>query len=454
MLELCRAKNNIVHGTGEQMNPEHLDRITDHTCKRELWMMQFIMIAPCFFIKMELDNDAYWLIQAGRKLLADGIPHVDPLSLHEGLHYVMQQWLTAGIFAFLYDSVGTIGILLLVLVIYITIVLIMFRLCLLISNGNYFISYIVTIISTIVLFFFMTTRPYPISMLIFLIEIYALESSIKSSQKRYLIALPILSLALINFHGAIWPFFFIIIVPYLIDSLKFKIGFIQGEGYTRVYLLLFTTGAFFVGFLNPYGWELMTYLFRSYGNHNISLFIQEMKSPSFQNATGLYFFTIFLFVIIALIQCRQTRLTLRYGLLMLGTAFMALSSMRNLSLFAICGLPMMAFVLSEIHPRINSSQKIRPLVQKILLISFATLVIGIFSFRLYESQFHKDAFVPQKAVAFILEEYQREDVRLFVGYNWGGYAEFMGLKPFIDARAEVFIKTNNKKADILDDLIA
>ena len=435
------------------MNSDNEPKLKDDIGKKEMLMLQFIMIAPCFFMTLKLDNDAYWLIQAGRNLIQNGIPHTDPLSMHEGLHYVMQQWLTAGLFAFLYDAIGAIGILIFVLAIFISIVLVLFRLCMVISNQNMFVSYVVTIFDVIILFLYMSTRPYPISMLLFLLEIFVLEKYLHKYNKRWLIAIPILSLILINFHGAIWPFFFIIMVPYAIDSFHFKVGFIQGEGYPKRDFLLAFVLAFFAGFANPYGWELMTYLFRSYGNAGISSYVSEMLPPDFQGASGIYVFGILLLVVGVLLLRKPPRLKLRYALLMLGTIFMALTSMRNLSLFAICGIPMLAFTLRDLNPSFKATKNVRPHLQKILLTLFFITIIATFTIRLYESQFYKDTFVPTKAVDYIFENYQGEDLHLFAGYNWGGYAEFRGLKPFIDARAEVFIKVNNKKADILQDLI-
>jgi len=435
------------------MKMENAPKLKDTVGKSEMLMLQFIMIAPCFFMTLKLDNDAYWLIRAGRDLIQNGIPHTDPLSLHAGLHYVMQQWLTAGTFAFLYDYIGAIGILIFVLIIFISIVLMIFRLCMVISNQNMFVSYVVTIFDVIILFLYMSTRPYPISMLLFLLEIFVLEKYLQKVERRWLIAIPIISLVLINFHGAIWPFFFIIMIPYAIDSFRFKVGFIQGEGYPKRDLLLAFCLAFLAGFINPYGWELMTYLFRSYGNAGISSYVSEMLPPDFQGASGIYVFAILMMVGVVLLLRVPPRLKLRYGLLMLGTVFMSLSSMRNLSLFAICGLPMLAFTLRDFKPSFRATKNVRPHVQKILLSLFFIAIIATFSIRLYESQFYEDTFIPTKAVDFIIENYQDEDLSLFVGYNWGGYAEFRGLKPFIDARAEVFIKANNRKADILQDLI-
>ena len=40
---------------------------------------------------------------------------------------------------------------------------------------------------------------------------------------------------------------------------------------------------------------------------------------------------------------------------------------------------------------------------------------------------------------------------IWVNYNHGGYAEFRGLRPYIDPRAEVFLKANNHQKDILQE---
>ena len=40
-------------------------------------------------------------------------------------------------------------------------------------------------------------------------------------------------------------------------------------------------------------------------------------------------------------------------------------------------------------------------------------------------------------------------MRLYMGYNEGGYGEFMGLRPYIDPRAEVFVQKNNHVKDVM-----
>ena len=59
--------------------------------------------------------------------------------------------------------------------------------------------------------------------------------------------------------------------------------------------------------------------------------------------------------------------------------------------------------------------------------------------------------MPIQAVDYIKTHLDKETIRLYTGYDTGGFAEFNGLRPFIDARAEVFFKSNNHKEDIIDD---
>jgi hypothetical protein len=415
--------------------------------------MRLMIIAPCFFIRFSLDNDAYWLIQAGRVVLHQGIPTTDPLTFHSGLNYVMQQWLSAVCFASIYDTFGIVGMIMVVLIVFITMTLLIQRLCFLISN-NEFVSYVVTIMSVIVLWPFMTTRPFLISLLIFLIEILVLEKVVQSRKYHFLTALPLLSVLLVNFQAALWPFFFVVFIPYLFDSFKFHFWFIKGEGYPRIKILAVFVASLLAGFLNPYGLKSMTYLFRSYGHSSISTNVMEMQSPNFQTASGFFVFAILFAVVLILIISKNSMLKLRYALLMLGTGFMALSSLRNLSLFAVCGMPMLAFVIRDLHPGTVAAKKISLKIQIALSAAYIVIVLVCFAISLSDSVKHQNEGLPNDAIAFIQKVYKSDDIRLFTDYNWGGYSEFKGLKPFIDARAEVFLKVNNGKGDILDDLLA
>ena len=44
------------------------------------------------------------------------------------------------------------------------------------------------------------------------------------------------------------------------------------------------------------------------------------------------------------------------------------------------------------------------------------------------------------------------NIRLYCNYGECNYAEYLGIKVYIDSRAEIFLKANNKKSDILEEL--
>lgn len=54
----------------------------------------------------------------------------------------------------------------------------------------------------------------------------------------------------------------------------------------------------------------------------------------------------------------------------------------------------------------------------------------------------------QYAQVFKYIRAQNNAVRVWCDYNTGGHAEFFGVEPYIDPRAEIYLKSNNKKADI------
>jgi len=49
----------------------------------------------------------------------------------------------------------------------------------------------------------------------------------------------------------------------------------------------------------------------------------------------------------------------------------------------------------------------------------------------------------------LINDMKVSDIRLYVRYEYGGYMELMGIKSYIDPRAEVFVKKLNKKSDIM-----
>ena len=123
-----------------------------------------------------INNDVWFLLNVGRYIEAYGIPHVEPFTIHEGLHLVVQQWLFALALWKLYEFGGLTGLVVFTWIAGIVLICSFFRLAYLISERNFELSAILTFfVGRFICTGFVCQRPQVVSSLIFLIEIYLLE---------------------------------------------------------------------------------------------------------------------------------------------------------------------------------------------------------------------------------------------------------------------------------------
>lgn len=442
-----------------RLNKQHAPTPEDHAAairlpsdgqKQTRIILLALMFLPCLVVGLELDNDIWFLLNSGRYVLSYGIPTIEPFTLHQGFSFLMQQWLSATIFWSIYSKLGAAGVLALLFLVYAAIVFVVYRLTRLLSEDNLFATFLATLFTSAALKPVMLSRPMIFTMLILLCELYTVERFIRSGKWGFLIPLPILSVLQINLHAAMWPMQFIILLPYMIDSFRFKLLFLEGQGFAKRYFFPAIGLMFAAGFLNPYGISAMTYVFRSYGFSEIGM-VMEMMAPDINIDSGKFIFGVF-FLLLAIYMLKKNRKTrLRYALLPLGTAILALSSARSFALFAACGIFPLAYFLKDVvipEGRIKSQQSVLRL--RAVLLALVVLVAGGFFFqRVVRFVQAGDAPAVAQAVAFLSEHESKDGMVLYTGYNDGGYAEFMGYKPYIDPRAEVFVKKNNHKADVM-----
>ena len=415
-------------------------------------LIAILFILPILAFK-DLDNDTWFLLNCGRYVLANGIPHIEPFTIHEGFSFVMQQWLSAVTFWSIYDLLGAFGVKLLVMLLAGLNIFVFYKLVMRVTEGFFLISCAVSYVTSILIVFWTVARPGAFSMLILTLELYLLESYISTKKPIYLVGLPILSVLMINMHAAMWPMMLVFLGPYLIDGFSFKIKKIQSAGYGVKLLLLSMVLVFLAGFINPYGWEAMTYLFRSYGHVEISTLVSEMKPATITTFVGAIVIITILINLFTYIFYRKGKTTLRYVLLGLGTAYMALSSLRSYTFLLICGFFPLAYYLKNISikveqkPATPKQQRLR--IVLVIAIIFA-LFFGVANSAIQAKKGDKDMIALQEACEY-LKSQQTDDMVLYAGYNEGGMVEFYELSPYIDARAEVFVIENNKKEDVMEE---
>ena len=421
------------------------------------WLFFLIMFCPVILTGKFLDNDIWFIMNTGRYILANGFPHIEPFTIHQGFNFMVQQWLSAVLFWTLYSTMGKIGLLLLVSIVYALLILAIFNLSMLVSNRFFFVSFAVTMLSTVIAYNFMVTRPYILSTLFFVVELLILEIYIEKRKSIILTLIPLISILVINLHAALWPMMIILLIPYAIDSFKFRIFNFKSHGYPVLPMLATLLATIAAGVINPYGPKAMTYLVKSLGHDEMSNFIIEMKALDINTASGKYFFALISVSLLIYLFYRKGTTRIRYFLLTAGLLYMAMSSGRNLILYASLALFPLAYYLKDWH--IMSGQQdqaakpnrlyIRWILVILILVVFISKVYSVFQPMPIDAQLKQLDTVLQD----VKQQAESRPVILYTGFNDGGYAEFIGLKPYIDPRAEIFTIEINGQKDVMKEYI-
>ncbi|MGE5629012.1 MAG: hypothetical protein ACM3X7_13045 [Solirubrobacterales bacterium] len=425
-----------------------MEILKPNKAQKILYIMLFL---PCLFLRKGMDNDIWFLLNSGRYVMENGFPRVEPFTIHQGMNFVMQQWLSAVTFWVAYRNFGQTALTVMVVLFFILFIIISFKLSMFISENNFYVSYSLCLLVNLLMIPFFVERPHIFLFIIILLEMFCLEKYIKFQNKIYLFPLLIFSILLINLEAALWPILFVIFIPYLFDSFKFKLMSIEGQGYEKKYLIITLLGMLAVGFINPYGSKAMTYLFNSYGAEELSV-ISEMGVPDINSVFGkLMFLTIFT-VFVCIFAYKKKSYRLRYHLLAIGTAYMTFSALRSFCFFVIFAIIPLSYLLKDLKIKFevkNDKKTLR--IRKILILLIGAVVVFIVLYKNTHPGMEKQQDLI-KCVEY-LEKFDKNKVILYTGFNEGGFLEFKGFKTYIDPRAEVFFKSNNKKSDIMKEYI-
>lgn len=389
-----------------------------------------------------LDNDFWFLINTGKEILKDGFIHVEPFTIHEGLNFIPQQWLTDIIFYIIYDTFDIKGMFYLTIICNGIIIFLFYKISYLMNSNNKK-SLIITVFSDLFLIIsgILTTRPQMFDIILFSLELYFIELYIKSTKKKYLYFIPLISLLLINIHASMWVMLFVFMVPYYVEYFYLKIK--KRKRMEIKPLIIITIITFLVGFINPYGIDAITYLFKSYGFSKINSVVAEMQSVSIDNFSGKFIYLIIATVFYSF-YFNKGKNKIRYFLLSIGTIYLGLSHFKGV-IYLIIILPLVLSYNFRINGDYYNKMNIL-LYEKIVYLLFMIVFMFFIGFKTKLSK-------GESLIEFAnyLDANATKDIKLYTNYNDGGYMEYRGYKCYIDARAEVFVEKNNQKEDIFDE---
>ena len=172
------------------------------------YILFIIPIILFFLIDINKETDIWFLFSHGKYVLSHGFPHTDILSMHTDFYFIMQQWLSSVIYYLIYHLFGTIGIYIFFISCCFLILFLLYKLCLIISNGRIYASVLISSITTINLSIsLLVLRPQIFSFIIFILLLIVMEKYHKD-KSNIIYFLPLLSLLLINLHASLWLLFF------------------------------------------------------------------------------------------------------------------------------------------------------------------------------------------------------------------------------------------------------
>lgn len=404
-----------------------------------------ILSATCF------DNDVWFLIRTGEEIVTNGFPHVDFLTFHENLTLVVQQWLVDVLFFFVYDVGGKNGLYFLTLLVNIYLIFITYHLLMLVTDKKRNLSILFTcVITSSLAFFFLLPRPQIFSFAILITELYVLEHYMKKGNTKILYLLPFLSWLMIQVHASLWPMLFCFWLPFFLNTFSFSIGRLSSEAKPKKPLLLAFIFMILVALINPYGVDAIFYLFRSLNSRSLYHIVPEMRIPDIHTFMGIVSYFCLFVVWIGYFLFTKSKIKIRHFLLLLGTTYLTISSRRGLAYFLIAAIYPLAYYFRSNFYRVRdlplSFRQSIPLLVAVLFLGI--MPIGL----ILSSDGVLMKYSMQEGIDYLLENEDADQVRLYCAYGECTYAEYMGLKPYMDSRAEVFIKENNQQADILDEM--
>ena len=397
--------------------------------------------------------DLGYLLAEGRYILQKGIPYIDPFTIHDSFSLIMHQWLTSILFYIIYHYLGKVGLILLELLMIFFIHFILNHLCNSISKNKNISLIISTIIMIlIVLLGYIDIRP-QIFTYFFLISFVSILDNYMIHQKNRLFLLPFISIIMINLHGAMWIFLFIFSIPFICEMIWDIVITKKKVKYNTRYIIIILMISFLCGFINPYGIDMITYIWKAC-DISINQIVPEMHHPYFY-AIDYLFFTLILFVnfIVYMFYYKKYKdIRISYLFLLFGSILLFFTAPKSYVFISVFGIYPICYYLRK-YKVSKTIQKYFHLTFHIIILPFIFLLFLIILFLNKNIYLSKDQNIIT-AVNYLSDHYDKKEI---IPYNTriiGPYLEYVGIKSYIDTRAELFLLKMNHKKDISNEYLA
>ena len=498
-------------------NKEEKEKKTKIKPSTKFTIMAVVLIAIfCLAISpITLQNDTYYTIKIGEHIVNEGIDMQDPFSWHEDLPYTYPHWLYDLLTYLIYNAFGMTGIYVTTCILSVILGLSVYtvnrKLC-----KNQFVSFLLTIGVMYLIRGYVAARAQLVTFILFIWTIYFIEKFLETKKKRYAVGLIIIPILIANMHTAVFPFYFVLYLPYIAEyiiaivseniiyrkgevrrlKLKIKLLSKKPENSEKVeelkeelklllekidkikvkrtkelqnpyklkltkraatkWLILIFVICIFTGLLTPIGDTPYTYLIKTMQG-NTTQNINEHLPMTLANDTEVIC-TLILFL--ALMIFTKVKIRLCDLFMIGGLCYLMLATKRQVTMFALMGslvLNRMLVQLTKIYTKKDIEEIIGQVTKVAGIVVITVVIIGLSYYEAkdkFDDTYIDETSYPVQACDYIIENIDLGKARFYNEYNYGSYMLFRGIPVFIDSRADLYSpEFSGKKDDIFMDFI-
>ncbi len=471
-----------------------------------------IVIFSVAITPITFQNDTYYTIKVGEHIAQYGIDGKDPFSWHEDLAYTYPHWGYDLITYFIYHTFGFTGIYVTTCMLSILLGISLYWVNTKLAKNQLF-SFFITIGVMYVLRGYIAARAQLVTFILFILTIYLIEKFIETQKKRYAVGLIAIPIAIANLHVAVFPFYFVLYLPYIAEYLLAWLGEIviyrkreefflqlkikhnrkkpgkeekvkeleqkQAELEAKIdkikikrtkelqnpykiqltknpaikWLIVVMIICVFTGFLTPLGTTPYTYLIKTMQGNTPQNINEHLPMTLAGESDALCIIIIFL----AILTFTKTKIRLCDLFMIGGLCYLMLSSRRQISMLVIVGsviLNRLLVNLIEIYTTEKAKDKLPNVIGSIVTILIVLVLSYYMAKDKWNAQYVDESTYPTKASDFILENIDLGTARFYNEYNYGSYLLFRGIPVFIDSRADLYApEFSGKEEDIFSDFI-
>ncbi len=458
-----------------------------------------------------LQNDTYYTVSIGKLILDNGIDMQDHFSWHEGLSYTYPHWLYDVCMYLVYNLGGWTGIYISTCVLAAILGISIYKVNSKLTK-NPLVSFIITIGSLYLLKGYIAARAQLVTFILFIWLIYNIEKFLENKKIINAITLLVIHILIANLHVAVWPFTFVLYLPYVgeylicelieitlykkikIYRLKRKIKSLRKSGDTNKlainqekleeleqkvekikqkreenqknsykvimqknknvrWLILIMIIALFTGLLTPLGTTPYTYTYFTLIGNTVNNINEHLPLTLINNAPIMCTIIVFLAILIF----TKTKIRLSDLFMIGGLTYLMFSSRRQCSMFVLIGSIILTRMVTEFIS-MYIDYPVKDIVKKNInkFTGFVLVVIVLILSVNYIKEKKNDVYISEKtypvqASEWILNNLNIKNIKLYNEYNYGSYLLYKGIPVFIDSRADLYAPEFNTDTGDVDD---